>query len=162
MTIERLLGILRFGFVCALLVTLTEFAKAQDCFIRLYGNNNVNYLEVTVDTRGLEPNEILENVSFEITLNVKGTDQKASFDFTDDEHRFLKGGLVYQRYVAPFPSGIGLQTWIVAGDCEYSKMLSWSKSDTGRTTRRDRKALRNGHPPDPSRMLGKVPPRFWP
>jgi hypothetical protein len=128
----------------------------------LYANDNVNYLEVTVDTRGIRSNEVLENVSFDITLNVKGTDKKASFDFTDNDRRFLWAGRVYQRYVAPFPSGIGLQAWIVAGNCEYSRVLSWAKSDTGRVNRRDRQPIRKSHPPEPSRVLGKVPPRFSP
>ncbi len=154
-------SILRLIAICSLAL-LPEFAEAQDCFIRLYGNMNVNYLEVTVDTRGIGSNEVLENVSFDVTVNVKGTDKKASFDFTNDDHRFLSAGQVYRRYVAPFPSGIGLQAWTVAGNCEYSRVLSWTKSDTGRVNRRDRKPLRNGHPPDPSGVLGKVPPQFWP
>jgi len=36
----------------------------------------VNYLEVTVDTRAIGSNEVLENVSFEVTLDVKGTEKK--------------------------------------------------------------------------------------
>jgi len=152
---------LRFIAICALAL-LPQCAKAQDCFIRLYGNNNVNYLEVTVDTRAIGSNEVLEYVSFEVTLDVKGTEKKASFDFTDNDHRFLRSGQAYQRYIAPFPSGIGLQAWIVAGDCQYSRVLSWLKSDTGSPIRLDRKPLRRGHPPDPSRVLGKMPPPFWP
>jgi hypothetical protein len=149
--------------LCVLLFLLgARSAKAQDCFIRLYGNMNVDYVEVTVDTRSLGSNEILENVSFDVTLDVKGTERKASFDFTDDGHRVLKSGLVYQRYVAPFPYGIGLHAWIVAGNCQYSRVLSWSGSDTGTVARSDRKPLRKGHPPEPSRVLGKLPPRFWP
>src|SRR4029077_3799459 len=41
--------------ICALALTVPEFARAQDCFIRLYGNMNANYLEVTVDTRPPAP-----------------------------------------------------------------------------------------------------------
>ena len=123
---------------------------------------NVNYLEVTVDTRGIGSNEVLEDVSFDVTLNVKDTDKKASFDFTDNDHRFLSAGQVYQRHVAPFPSGIGLQAWIVEGDCQYRRVLSWAKSDTGVVNRLDRKPLRKSHPHKPSRVIGKVPPQFWP
>jgi hypothetical protein len=139
-----------------------DFARAQDCFIRLDGNMNVNYLEVTVDTRGMGSNEVLEDVSFDVTLNVKGTDRKASFDFTDNDYRFLSAGRAYQRYVAPFPSGIGLQAWIVSGDCQYRRVLSWAKSDTGLVNRVDRKPLRNSHPPERSIVIGKVPPQLWP
>ena len=148
--------------ICTLALTVPEFARTQDCFIRLNGNVNVNYLEVTVDTRDIGSNEVLEDVSFDVTLNVKDTDKRASFDFTDDEHRFLSAGRVYQRYVAPFPSGIGLQAWIVAGDCQYRRVLSWAKSDTGLVNRLDRKPLRKSHPPEPSRVIGKAPPQFWP
>jgi len=148
--------------ICTLALTVPEFARAQDCFIRLNGNMNVNYLEVTVDTRGIGSNEVLEDVSFDVTLNVRDTDKKTSFDFTDNDHRFLSAGRVYQRYVAPFPSGIGLQAWIVAGDCQYKRVLSWAKSDVGFANRLDRKPLRNSHPPEPSRVIGKVPPQFWP
>jgi hypothetical protein len=45
-------SILRLIAICSLAL-LPEFVKAQDCFIRLYANDNVNYLEVTVDTRGM-------------------------------------------------------------------------------------------------------------
>jgi hypothetical protein len=161
------MGILRLPIVscsaiCALALSVPTFANAQDCFIRLYPNFNMNYLEVTVDTRALGSNEVLENVAFEVTLNVKGTEKKASFDFTDDDHHFLLAGRVYQRSVAPFSSGIGLHTEIVAGNCAYSRVLSWAKSDTGSAKRRDRQPLRASHPPEPSRVLGKIPPRLWP
>jgi len=164
MTIQRLLGtrILRFGAVCALVLTVPEFARPQDGYTRVYGNNP-DYLEVTVDTHGIGSNIVLENVSFDITFRVKGTDKKTSYDFTDGDHRFLLPGQVYQRYIAfPFPSGMGLQVQIDAGTVQYSKVLSWAKSDTGGANTRERKPIRKSHPPEPGRILGKVPPRFWP
>jgi len=77
MTIQRLLGtwILRFGAVCALVLTVPEFARPQDGYTRVYGNNP-DYLEVTVDTHGIGSNVVLENVSFDITFRVKGDGQK--------------------------------------------------------------------------------------
>jgi hypothetical protein len=108
-------------------------------------------------------NLFLENVSFEVTLRVKGTDKKATFDFTDTDHRSLWAGQVYQRYIAPFPSGIPIQVEVGEGSCEYSKVLSWAKSDSfvGRANNRERKLLRSNHPPAPGRVLGRVPPRSW-
>jgi len=109
-------------------------------------------------------NLFLENVSFEVTLIIKGTDQKAVFDFTDTDHRSLWSGRVYQRYIAPFPSGIPLQVEVGAGSCEYSNVLSWAKSASflGGANKRERKLLRSNHPPAPGRVLGRVPPRSWP
>jgi len=164
MATQRLLGtwILRFSAICALVLTVPEFGRAQDCFTRIDGNNP-DYLEVTVDTHGIGSNVILENVSFDVTFRVRGTDKKTSYDFTDDDHRSLWAGQVYRRYVSvPFPSGIGLQVQIVAGNFEYSKVLSWAKSDTRRANSREHKPIRESHPPEPGRVLGKVPPRFWP
>jgi|SRR5882762_366285 len=165
MAIQRLLGtcILRFTAICALVITVTNFARAEACFVRVYGNNP-GYLEVTVDTHGMGPIVVLANVSFDVTFLFRRTDTKTSYDFTDDDHRFLEAGRVYRRYVPlPFPSGVGLQVEIVAGDCEYSKVLLWEKSDTARTNSRERKPIRKSHPPpDPATVLGKVPPRFWP
>jgi hypothetical protein len=165
MTTHRLLRtcILNCSAICAFALTVPECARAQDCFVRIYGYNP-DYLEVTVDTRGIGSDVFLENVSFDVTLRIKGTDKKATFDFTDNDHRSLWAGRVYQRYVPPFPSGIGLQVEIVGGNCEYSKVLSWAKSDSimGRANNRERKPLRRSHPPAPERVLGKVPPRSWP
>jgi hypothetical protein len=163
MTVHRSLGSLIFSVVCALVLTVgPEFARAQDCYVRGYVYNN-NYLEATVDTRGMGSNLFLENVSFEVTLRIKGTDKKAIFDFTDTDHRSLWAGRVYQRYVAPFPSGIPIQVEVGAGSCEYSKVLSWAKSASlmGVANNRERKLLRSNHPPAPGRVLGKVPPRSW-
>jgi hypothetical protein len=165
MTPHILLGtsILNCSAICALILTVPEFARAQDCYTRIDGNNP-DYLEVTVDTHGIGSNVFLENVSFDVTLRIKGTDKKATFDFTDNDHRSLWAGRVYQRYVPPFPSGIGLQVEIVGGKCEYSKVLSRAKSDSimGRANNRERKPLRRSHPPKSGKVLGKVPPRFWP
>ena len=155
--------ILRFSAVCALVLTVPSVARAGGCFVRVYGNNP-DYLEVTVDTRGVGPIVVLANVSFDVTFLLRRTETKTSYDFTDDDHRFLEPEQVYRRYVPlPFPSGSGLQVEIVAGNCEYSKVLLWEKSDTARTNSRERRPIRNSHPPpDPARVLGKVPPRFWP
>jgi hypothetical protein len=163
MTTHRLLTfLLNWSVMCALALTVPEFARAQDCYVRIYGYND-DYLEATVDTRAMGSNLFLENVSFEVTLRIKGTDKKAIFDFTDTDHRSLWAGLVYQRYIAPFPSGIPIQVEVGAGSCEYSKVLSWAKSDsfTGRANNRERKLLRSNHPPAPGRVLGRVPPRSW-
>src|SRR5882762_5058174 len=153
----------RFSAICALVLTVPNFARAEGCFVRIYGNNP-DYLEVTVDTHGVGPIVVLANVSFDVTFLLRRTDTKTSYDFTDDDHRFLEAGQVYRRYVPlPYPSGIGLQIEIVAGNCEYSKVLLWEKSDTTKTNSRERKPTRKSHPPpDPATVLGKVPPRFWP
>jgi hypothetical protein len=165
MTIQRLLGtcLLRISAISALVLTVPDFARAAGCFVRVYGNNP-DYLEVTVDTHGMGPIAVLANVSFDVTFLLRRTDTKTSYDFTDDSHRFLEAGQVYRRYVPlPYPSGIGLQIEIVAGNCEYSKVLLWEKSDTPRANSRERRPIRNSHPPpDPAIVLGKVPPRFWP
>ncbi len=165
MTIQRLLGncILRSSALCALILTVPELARAEGCFARIYGNNP-DYLEVTVDTHSMGPIVVLANVSFDVTFLLRRTATKTSYEFTDDGDRFLEAGQVYRRYVAlPFPSGIGLQVEIVAGNCAYSKVLLWEKSDTAKTNNRERKPMRKSHPPpDPARVLGKVPPRFWP
>ena len=163
MTVHRSLGPLIFSVTCALVRTVVpEFARAQDCYVRIYRYND-DYLEATVDTRGMGSNLFLENVSFEVTLRMNGTDKKATFDFTDNDHRSLWAGRVYQRYIAPFPSGIPLQVEVGAGSCEYSKVLSWTKSASlmGGANNRERKLLRSNHPPAPGRVLGKVPPRSW-
>jgi len=148
--------------ICTLALTVPECARAQDCYVRIYGYND-DYLEATVDTRSMGSSLFLENVSFEVTLSIKWTDKKAIFDFTDSDHRSLWAGRVYQRYVAPFPSGIPIQVEVGAGSCEYSKVLAWAKSDSlvSRANNRERKPLRRNHPPAPGRVLGKVPPRSW-
>jgi hypothetical protein len=160
MTTHRLFGTFILNCaICILPFIVPECTRAQDCYVRIYGYND-DYLEATVDTRGMGSNLFLENVAFEVTLNIKGTDKKAIFDFTDDHHP-LWAGQVYQRYVAPFPSGIPIQVEVGAGSCEYSKVLSWAKSDSlmGRANNRERKPLRSNHPPAPGRVLGKVPLR---
>jgi hypothetical protein len=163
MTVHRSLGPSLLGAICALVLTVVpECARAQDCYVGIYGYNH-DYLAATVDTRPMGSNLFLENVSFEVTLRIKGTDKKAIFDFTDNNHRSLWAGRVYQRYIAPFPSGIPLQVEVGAGSCEYSKVLSWAKSVSlmGGANNRERKLLRSNHPPAPGRVLGKVPPRSW-
>ncbi len=57
--------------ICALALTVPEFARAQDCYVRIYGYND-DYLEATVDTRSMESSLFLENVSFEVTLRIEG------------------------------------------------------------------------------------------
>jgi len=163
MTVHRSVMPSILSSICALVLTaVPEFARAQDCYVRIYGYND-DYLEATVDTRDTGSNLFLENVSFEVTLRIKGTDKKATFDFTDNDHRSLWAGRVYQRYIAPFPSGIPLQVEVGAGSCEYTKVPSWAKSDSlmGGANNRERKPLRSNHPPAPGRVLGKVPPRTW-
>jgi hypothetical protein len=148
--------------ICTLALTVPECARAQDCYVGIYGYNH-DYLAATVDTRGMGSNLFLENVSFEVTLHIKGTGQKAVFEFTDTDHRSLWSGRVYQGYIAPFPSGIPLQVEVGPGSCEYSRVLSWAKSDSlmSRANNREREPLRSNHPPAPGRVLGKVPPRSW-
>jgi hypothetical protein len=128
---------------CALVLTVPEPARAQDCYVGIYGYNH-DYLAATVDTRAMGSNLFLENVSFEVTLRIKGTDQKAVFEFTDNDHRSLWSGRVYQRYIAPFPSGIPLQVEVGPGSCEYSRVLSWEKSNSlvNSANNRERKPLR--------------------
>lgn len=147
--------------LCALVVAFVpDSARAQDCYVRIYGNNH-DYLAATVDTRNMGSNLFLENVSFEVTLRINETDKKATFSFTDTDHRSLWTGLVYQRYIAPFPSGIPIQVEVGQGSCEYSRVVSWAKSDSlmGGANNRERKLLRSNHPPAPGRVLGKIPPR---
>jgi len=163
MTVRGSLGPFIFSVTCALVLTVVpEFGRAQDCYVGIYGYNH-DYVAATVDTRDMGSNLFLENVSFEVTLRMKGTDQKVTFEFTDTVHRSLWAGRVYQRYIAPFPSGIPLQVEVGAGSCEYSKVLSWTKSASlmGGANNRERKLLRSNHPPAPGRVLGKVPPRSW-
>jgi hypothetical protein len=162
MTTHRLLGacILNCSAICALVLTVPEFARAQDCFTRI-DVNNPDYLEVTVDTHGIGSNVFLENVSFDITFRVRGTDKKTSYDFTGDDLRSLAAEQVYRRYLH-LPSGIGLQVQIVAGNFEYSKVVSGAKSDAGTPNSRERKPIRRSHPPEPGKVVGDVPPRFWP
>jgi hypothetical protein len=163
MTGHNSLGLSILGAICALvLLGVPQYARAQDCYVRIYPYND-DYLEATVDTRSMGPNLFLENVSFEVTLRIKGTDKKATFDFTDADHRSLWAGQVYQRAIAPFPSGIPIQVEVGEGSCEYSRVLSWAKSDSfmGGANNRERKLLRSNHPPAPGRVLGKVPPRAW-
>ena len=162
MTVHRSLGPFILTAMCALAPTVgPELARAQDCYVRIAYNDD--YLEATVDTRNMGPDLFLENVSFEVTLRIKGTDKKATFDFTDTDHRSLSAGQVYQRYIAPLPSGIPIQVEVGAGSCEYSKVLSWAKSDSliSGANNREHKLLRSNHPPDPGRVLGRVPPRSW-
>lgn len=163
MTMRSSLGLSILSALCALVLTgAPDFARAQDCYVRIYGYND-DYLEATVDTRAIGSNLLLENVSFEVTLRIKGTDKKATFDFTDTDHRSLRAGQMYQRYIAPFPSGIPVQVEVGEGSCEYSKVLPWAKSDSfmGGANNRERKSLRSNHPPAPGRVLGRVPPRSW-
>src|ERR1700730_7890567 len=108
MAMRRSLGPSILWVICALALTIPECARAQDCYVRIYGYND-DYLEATVDTRSMGSDQFLENVSFEVTLRMKGTDKKATFDFTDTDNRSLRAGRVYQRYIAPFPSGIPIQ-----------------------------------------------------
>ena len=92
MTIQRLSGtcLLRISAISALVLTVPNFAGAGGCFVRVYGNNP-DYLEVTVDTHGVGPIVVLANVSFDVTFLLRRTDTKTSYDFTDDDHRFLAG-----------------------------------------------------------------------
>jgi hypothetical protein len=147
---------------CALVLTVPEPARAQDCYVGIYGYNH-DYLAATVDTRAKESNLLLENVSCEVTLRIKGTDQKAVFEFTDNDHRSLWSGRVYQRHIAPFPSGIPLPVEVGPGSCEYSRVLSWEKSNSlvNSANNRERKPLRSNHPAAPGTVLGKVPSRSW-
>jgi len=162
MAMRRSLGPSVLWVICTLALAVPECARSQDCYVGIYGYNH-DYLAATADTRAMGANLFLENVSFEITLRIKGTDKKAIFDFTDTDHRSLCAGQVYQRYIAPFPSGIPIQVEVGEGSCEYRKVLPWAKSDSlmGGANNRERKVLRSNHPPAPGRVLGKVPPRAW-
>jgi hypothetical protein len=140
-----------------LLVTaLPAYARAQECFTRLYAENQ-DYVEATVDTHGIESNVYLMDVQIEVTFNFSGKQQTSKWDFTDRETRYLNGDEVYRRYFR-VPENMGSAPRIVAGSFTFLKQVKGATAQAPSKDDRPRKPLNPGTPPSGGRVIGETPP----
>jgi len=129
-------------------LTALKVGHAQTCYAEPYSNNG-NYVQVTIDTRGMETNALLSGVVVEVTYRVGTRDGKKSWPFTANNG--LRANHVYRNY---FALNEGPDVEIMGGTLSYSSGPAGEVYDTAPS----RKPLSHGMPPQKADVIGELPP----
>jgi hypothetical protein len=134
----------------ALIATIPGKIHAQACYVELYAKNT-DYVQVSVDTRGIETNVRLSSVSVEVSYRVGSNEAKKTLPFTDDTIRALHADKVYRRY---FALNEGPDVKILGGKLFYHPGVGGDNYDVVLSE----KNLSPGKPPNDASVIGSLPP----
>src|SRR5215467_10120905 len=107
--------------VCVALMTfiapLPKKAYAQTCYAEPYSKNR-DFIQVSIDTHGLETNALLSDVSVEVSYRAGSNEARKGWPFTDNNIPSLRADQVYRRY---FALNEGPDIEILGGHMSYVK-----------------------------------------
>jgi hypothetical protein len=143
--------------IILLALPFLSVVMAQEWYVELYTENR-DYIAVYVDTRNMQSNLFLEEISCEVKFYdaQSGFIQERVFRFTDDQLPYLRAGLVYLRY---FPHPFSTARLAQGGDMHYSKKLGGGSVDDIMTVPQSAKkrSLKSIQPIGHIEVTGSIP-----
>jgi hypothetical protein len=124
--------------------------KAQECYVEIY-SVNPDYVQVSVDTHGIENNVLLSDVNVKVSYRVDAREASKTWAFTNGELPSLRANKVYRRYLA---LNEGPAVEITGGGLDYVEGEGGARYDTPSI----HKDLNPGTPPENAQVIGALPP----